>query len=147
MTQNQENAASEPQFWTAIKDRLRKLGVDVEALGVTDASGERKYKVVVVAPDLRASVEEMGQAQRDQVVMVRVDEEAMKNLDAWVATGAVKSRSEAAALFIGEGLKIHASELAKFQEALREVEEAKAKLRDKVREVFGRESGDEERHG
>ena len=147
MTQNQENAASEPQFWTAIKDRLRKLGVDVEALGVTDASGERKYKVVVVAPDLRASVEEMGQAQRDQVVMVRVDEEAMKNLDAWVATGAVKSRSEAAALFIGEGLKIHASELAKFQEALREVDEAKAKLRDKVREVFGRESGDEERHG
>ncbi len=98
-----------------------------------------KVKVVCVAPDLQDSVKEMGASSRDQVVMVRVDGETAKTLDAWVATGAVKSRSEAAALFIREGLKVRASELDKLKDALNEVEEAKQRLQREAREVFGRE--------
>ena len=96
-------------------------------------------KVVCVAPGLRASVEEMGQAPRDLVVMVGVDEGTLKDLDDWVETDAVKSRSEAAALFIREGLKVRAGELASMRGALSEVEAAKARLRDQAREVFGGE--------
>ena len=100
-----------------------------------------RVKVVCVAPDLQESVQEMGESSRDQVVMVRVDAETIQKLDAWVETGAVKSRSEAAALFIREGLKVRASELSSLEEALKEVEEARERLKREAKKVFGRENG------
>jgi Arc/MetJ-type ribon-helix-helix transcriptional regulator len=71
--------------------------------------------------------------------MVRVDEATSQALDAWVATGAVKSRSEAAALFIREGLKVRADELARLRDSLRELDEAKERLHRRAMEVFGAE--------
>ena len=58
-------------------------------------------------------------------------------LDAWVETGAVKSRSEAAALFIREGLGVRESELADLKEALEGVNEAKERLRSRASRVLG----------
>jgi hypothetical protein len=52
----------------------------------------------------------------------------------------VRSRSEAAALFIREGFKVRAAELEQLQDALRAVEEAKQRLSEKAREVFGHRS-------
>ena len=86
---------------------------------------------------LGSSLEELGKEVRDQVVMVRVDEDTRRKLDAWVASGAVKSRSEAAALFIREGLKVRATELERLGDAIQAVEEAKERLRNKARDVFG----------
>ena len=125
-------------LWDVIKEQLRNQGVDVEAIGCCEGETP-KVKVVCVAPGLAASVSEVGKSTRDQVVMVRVDDETSRALDAWVESGAVRSRSEAAAVFIREGLKVRASELAQLQDALRGVEEARRKLRDKAREVFGNE--------
>lgn len=123
-------------MWNTIREKLREKGIDMEAM----CSGEGfRAKVVCVAPDLRESMEEMGQTARDQTVMVRVDEETSRNLDEWVETGYVKSRSEAAALFIREGLKVRASELEKMRDLIENVENAKERLRDKAREVFGEE--------
>jgi Arc/MetJ-type ribon-helix-helix transcriptional regulator len=98
-----------------------------------------------MAGGLSDSLKEMGKSPRDQVLMVRVDEDTTKKLDAWVETGAFKSRSEAAALFIREGLKVHARELNELEEALQGVEVAKDKLKEKAQEVFrtGTESSDE----
>jgi Arc/MetJ-type ribon-helix-helix transcriptional regulator len=78
----------------------------------------------------------MGRTTRDQVVMVRIDEDTSTKLDHWVETGAFKSRSEAAALFIREGLLVHARELDELDEALSGVEQAKDRLRQKARQVF-----------
>lgn len=125
-----------------VRSRLRDKGIDLDIPDGFDVFGEgegARVKVVCVAPDLKESVAEMGRRQRDQVVMVRVDAETLESLDAWVATGAVKSRSEAAALFIREGLKVRADELAQLRDALREVREAQERLRSRAREVFGRE--------
>jgi len=88
-------------------------------------------------------VREMEKNPRDQVVMVRVDEKTSQALDAWVETGAVKSRSEAAALFIREGLKMRADELERLRDALRDVESAKERLRQKAQELFGDEAKSE----
>jgi Arc/MetJ-type ribon-helix-helix transcriptional regulator len=126
--------------WQAVKEMLSSHGVDLDACcddEDDDEEGTRKIKVVCIADDLKASVDEMGKSQRDQVVMVRVDEETSRSLDAWVESGAVKSRSEAAALFIREGLKLRRSELAQLQDALEDVEQAKERLRKRAREVFG----------
>ncbi len=131
-------------LWERIQSRLQERGIDVEIpegfdfCGFGDANAPR-VKVVCVTPDLKESVEEMGRKQRDQVVMVRIDSETLESLDAWVATGAVKSRSEAAALFIREGLKVRADELEKLREALREVQEAQERLKNKAQEIFGGE--------
>ncbi len=121
-------------IWERVRTELAEAGVDIEKLG--DRIGGA-VKVVCVTPDIKDSVDEMSKAQRDQPLMVRVDADTLRQLDEWVKTEAVKSRSEAAALFIREGLKVRASELEKLQDALAEVDRAKERLQEKVREVFG----------
>lgn len=125
-----------PALWELIKEQLRSQGLDLESPCCTP-EGSAPLKVVCVPSSLRASVEEMGGAPRDQVVMVRVDAETARTLDAWVETGAVKSRSEAAALFIREGLKVRRQELQALEHALTDVESAKTKLRERARRVLG----------
>lgn len=127
-----------PGLWQLIKDQIKAQGFDMDTLCCTP-QGTAPLKVVCVSSSLRESVEEMGGAARDQVVMVRVDAETAKTLDAWVQTGAVKSRSEAAALFIREGLKVRDQELKDLKDALSDVEQAKSKLREKARQVLGAE--------
>lgn len=122
--------------WETVREQLRHKGIDLQCDRAADAEGTQ-VKVVCIAPGLKDSVQELGRTPRDQVVMVRVDEETSKALDAWVETGAVRSRSEAAALFIREGLQVRADELEQLKDALNGVEEAKRRLREKARQVFG----------
>ncbi len=129
----------------SIIETIESLGVEigdqVEA-SLRDIKGD--WKIIGIAPNLGESVREMGESPRDHTVMVRVDEDTSKRLDAWVEIGAVKSRSEAAALFIREGLQVRADELAELEEALAAVEKAKQGLRDKAKTVFGERSSDED---
>ena len=124
--------------WKRLEDELDGELVDVgaELKDVFDKIGD-KFKFVCISPDLTESVEEMAGSQREHVVMVRVDDETKSELDLWVETGAVKSRSEAAALFIREGLKVRQAELEQLEESLHDLDKAKQRVRDKAREVFG----------
>jgi Arc/MetJ-type ribon-helix-helix transcriptional regulator len=119
-----------------IGDQLKKQGIDLKKLSEDCLSGF-PFKVVCVTSDLEDSLREMGEETRDQVVMVRIDDETTENLDDWVETGAVKSRSEGAALFIREGLKARAEELARLKDALADVKAAKEKLREQAKDVLG----------
>ncbi len=130
-----------PGIWDRIREELRSKGIDLD-VGCCDTESGTTFKVVCRAGGLADSLKEMGKTPRDQVLMVRIDEDTTKKLDAWLETGAFKSRSEAAALFIREGLEVHARELDELEEALQGVESAKDKLKQKAREVF--EFGTEE---
>jgi hypothetical protein len=123
---------------SSIFDQLRSQGLDFDSGACCGDEGSAP-RVVCVAANVRESLDEMGKSKRDQVVMVRVDEETAKRLDAWVETGAMKSRSEAAALFIKEGLRLRASELSELEDSIQDVEKAKDRLRQRVREVLGEE--------
>jgi chromosome segregation ATPase len=123
-------------LFDGIQAQLERAGIAIEFPEVS-GEGQRRMKVVVVAPDLKDAVDELSQQTRDQVVMVRVDQDTLRKLDAWMATGAVKSRSEAAALFIQEGLKVREAELSRLEAAIAEVDAAKERLRKQAREVFG----------
>ena len=137
--------SSKNSLIASIIETIESLGVEIgdeveESL--RDIKGD--WKIVTITPDLGESVREMGESPRDHTVMVRVDEKTSKQLDSWVEIGAVKSRSEAAALFIREGLQGRADERAELEEALQKVEEAKQNLRNKARTVFGEKSTDED---
>ncbi|UCC83965.1 MAG: hypothetical protein JSW46_03250 [Gemmatimonadota bacterium] len=132
-------------IWQRIRDELQHKGIDFDAACCEGGAGE-PLKVVCVA-GLADSLKEMGKTPRDQVVMVRADEETTRKLDAWLETGAFKSRSEAAALFLREGLKVHARELSDLAEALKGVEDARERLREKAREVFETTPDPEETEG
>jgi Arc/MetJ-type ribon-helix-helix transcriptional regulator len=123
------------QIFERIREELGSKGIDVNTHCCEPMSGA-PLRVVCMAGGLSDSLKEMGKTPRDQVVMVRIDEDTAKKLDAWIETGAFRSRSEAAALFIREGLKVHARELDELEGALKGVENAKERLRKKANEVF-----------
>lgn len=129
---------TEDELWSLIKKRLQEQGTDVEELlEIVSKVEEADVRVVCATGDLYDSIREMGETSRDQVVMVRVDETTARSLDLWTETGAVKSRSEAAALFIREGLKVRAKELDQLESSIKDVQKAKARLQAKARSIFG----------
>ncbi|HSM08481.1 MAG TPA: hypothetical protein VLA33_05630 [Gemmatimonadota bacterium] len=121
--------------WGAVQEALRQSGLDFELPDLSDVNPS-ECKVVCVPLRLGDSLREMGKEARDQVVMVRVDDDTKQSLDAWVATGALKSRSEAAALFIREGLKVRAQELQELEGALRDLRRARDQLEQKARDIL-----------
>jgi Arc/MetJ-type ribon-helix-helix transcriptional regulator len=129
---------AQKDIWNLVQEKLKESGLELENFCCDDATGSR-VKVVCIASDLRESFEEMGQFPRGQTVMIRTDEETSDTLDAWVETGYFKSRSEAAALFLREGLKLRASELKKLSDTLQQVKKAKERLHEKATEIFGKE--------
>jgi len=136
MEKTKDKKSSLSQTLESILEELRDIGIVTENLCCDDIDGAMA-KVICIEPDLGGSVKEMGKSPRGETLMVRINEETRKTLDFWVETGYFKSRSEAAALFMSEGLKIRASELEKLKDALGQVHEAKNALRDKAGEIFG----------
>ncbi len=89
-------------------------------------------------------VENIGQAigealqGRGNVVMVRVNDEALRHLDMLVEAEVVKSRSEAAALLINEGIQANNGLFSKISDVTTKI----AALREQLRETVKNESMD-----
>ena len=122
--------------WSKVGQTLEEHGIEFR-IGLGGDGDLANCTVMCLTEDMKTTVAEMSLTPRDQVVMVRIDEVTRRSLDDWVETGAVKSRSEAAALFIREGVKVRSGELEQLREALDEVEQAKQRLEDQAREVIG----------
>ncbi len=84
-------------------------------------------------------VENIGQALGDalqgrgNVVMVRVNDEALSHLDMLVEAEIVKSRSEAAALLINEGIKSNEALFGRISEITQQITQLRSQLRESVR--------------
>ena len=84
-------------------------------------------------------VENFGQAigdalqGRGNVVMVRVNDEALSYLDMLVEADVVKSRSEAAAWLINEGVKTNQDLFLKISEVTQQISALREKLRETVK--------------
>ena len=126
-------------LYTEISKTLKDHGIDFR-IGLTGDDDLANCTVMCLTGDMKTTVAEMGRAARDQVVMVRIDEDTSDTLDLWIATGAVKSRSEAAALFISEGIKVRSGELEQLREAIEDVNDAKQRLERRARQVIGNDS-------
>jgi Arc/MetJ-type ribon-helix-helix transcriptional regulator len=127
-------------LWATLQEKLNEAGFDVRLPDLSDLD-PLNCRMICMPFGLAESLREMEAEPRENVVMVRVDNETKSDLDSWIETGAVKSRSEAAALFIREGLKVRSAELQELEDALREVEQAKERLRAKARDVLREDDG------
>jgi hypothetical protein len=126
-------------LYTEISKTLEDHGIDFR-IGLANDDDLANCTVMCLTGDMKTTVAEMGRAARDQVVMVRIDEETRDTLDLWIETGAVKSRSEAAALFIREGVKVRSGELEELREAIDEVNHARQRLEEQARRIIGEDS-------
>lgn len=126
-------------LYTELSKTLEDHGIDFR-IGLANDDDLANCTVMCLTGDMKTTVAEMGRAARDQVVMVRIDEDTSDTLDLWIETGAVKSRSEAAALFIREGVKVRSGELEQLREAIDEVNNARQRLEERARQVIGEDS-------
>lgn len=66
---------------------------------------------------------------RDHVVMVRVNDDSLRRIDALVQSGIFKSRSEAAAFLISEGAKAQSDLFHRIEEKIGEIERLRSELK------------------
>lgn len=79
---------------------------------------------------------------REHVVMVRVNDQILEQLDMLVEAGICKSRSSAATFMIREGIKANAALFDKVGDATKKIAELKSSLREVIGDVAGSETED-----
>jgi Arc/MetJ-type ribon-helix-helix transcriptional regulator len=94
------------------------------------AVAQRTGEVLGKATESISKAIESALSARDHVVMVRVNDESLKQLDALVQSGIFKSRSEAAAFLISEGIKAQEPLFARIAERIKEIERLRSELKD-----------------
>lgn len=105
----------------------------------TDSTSEAAAKRSASLKDAWKQVENIGQVvgealqTRSNVVMVRVNDEALRHLDMLVEADVTKSRSESAAYLISEGIRANQELFAKISEITDKIETLRAQLRQTVK--------------
>ena len=69
-----------------------------------------------------------GQRRRDNVVMVRVDEENLNRIDELVESGQFSSRSEATAFLISEGIKAKQQMFEQMADKISQIQDLRTEL-------------------
>jgi len=83
-------------------------------------------------PDTFSKAVERAINVRDTTVLVRLSDEASDNVDTLVSAGVFRSRAEAAAFLIEEGINAQASLFQRIQDKLTEIEKLRAELRSSI---------------
>jgi len=110
----------------------QRSGFDEIASSVKEVA-QKTGEAVNKATESIGKAIESALSARDHVVMVRVNEDSLKSLDALVQTGIFKSRSEAAAFLISEGVKAQAPLFERIAERISEIERLRAELKGIVK--------------
>lgn len=118
-------------------DARRPSGFDDIASSVKEVA-QKTGEVINKATESIGKAIESALSARDHVVMVRVNDESLKKLDALVQSGIFKSRSEAAAFLISEGIKAQDVLFSRISERISEIERLRSELKEIVRPEEGR---------
>ena len=110
----------------------RASGFDDIASSVKEVA-QKTGEVINKATESIGKAIESALSARDHVVMVRVNDESLKRLDALVQSGIFKSRSESAAFLISEGIKAQEVLFNRISERISEIERLRSELKEIVR--------------
>ncbi len=106
----------------------QKSGFDELASSVKEVA-QKTGEAINKATESIGKAIDSALAARDHVVMVRVNDDSLKSLDALVQTGIFKSRSEAAAFLISEGVKAQSALFERISERIKEIERLRTELK------------------
>lgn len=106
----------------------QKSGFDEIASSVKEVA-QKTGEALNKATESIGKAIESALSARDHVVMVRVNDDSLRSLDALVQSGIFKSRSEAAAFLISEGVKAQASLFERISERIAEIERLRSELK------------------
>jgi Arc/MetJ-type ribon-helix-helix transcriptional regulator len=87
-----------------------------------------------IGREISHTIERAISAKDDYVVAVKLSEDAQEKLEQLVQAGLYRSRAEAAAFFIDEGIKAQAALFERVQQKLAEIERLRAELRGIIHE-------------
>ena len=123
----------------------------IDDLMITDAGGEEQQEerahvsssvrdiasripesLASIGRDISRTVERALSAKDDYVVAVKVSHEAQERLEQLVQAGVFRSRADAAAFLIDEGIKAQAALFERVSAKLSEIERLRAELRGMI---------------
>src|SRR5215510_16602965 len=113
------------------EDPPPKSGFDELASSVKEVA-QKTGEAINKATESIGKAIESALSARDHVVMVRVNDEALRKLDALVQSGIFKSRSESAAFLIGEGIKAQSALFDSISQKIEEIERLRSELKSIV---------------
>ena len=90
-----------------------------------------------IGRDISRTIERAISAKDDYVVAVKVSHDAQEKLEQLVQAGVFRSRAEAAAFLIDEGIKTQSALFDRVQQKLAEIERLRAELRGMINEKPG----------
>jgi Arc/MetJ-type ribon-helix-helix transcriptional regulator len=120
-----EHSQSSSRTSTSVREMASRIPESLSAIG----------------RDISRTIERAIAAKDDYVVAVKVSPEAQERLEQLVQAGIFKSRAEAAAFLIDEGIKTQASLFERVEQKLSEIERLRAELRGIVNEGKNQQAG------
>ncbi len=99
---------------------------------VRDIASRIPESLASIGRDISRTVERALSAKDDYVVAVKVSHEAQERLEQLVQAGVFRSRAEAAAFLIDEGIKAQSELFGRVEQKLSEIERLRAELRGMI---------------
>src|SRR5882672_1892500 len=110
------------------------------ASSVRDIASRIPESLSAIGRDISRTIERAISAKDDYVVAVKVSHNAQEKLDQLVHGGVFRSRAEAAAFLIDEGIKVQTALFERVEQKLSEIERLRAELRGIVNNQPGNPS-------
>ncbi len=99
---------------------------------VRDIASRIPESLSSIGRDISRTIERAISAKDDYVVAVKVSHEAQERLEQLVQAGVFRSRADAAAFLIDEGIKAQAELFGRVEQKLSEIERLRAELRGMI---------------
>ena len=134
------NDPREPEILDPIDDLMLPEHDDEQAHGerangsssVRDIASRIPESLASIGRDISRTVERALSAKDDYVVAVKVSHEAQERLEQLVQAGVIRSRADAAAFLIDEGIKAQSPLFERVSAKLSEIERLRAELRGMI---------------
>ena len=134
------NDPKDPEIVDPIDDLMLTDDMDAEqpherervSSSVRDIASRIPESLASIGRDISRTVERALSAKDDYVVAVKLSHEAQDRLEQLVLAGVFRTRAEAAAFLIDEGIKAQSELFARVSTKLSEIERLRAELRGMI---------------
>ncbi|HEY7545664.1 MAG TPA: hypothetical protein VID27_12310 [Blastocatellia bacterium] len=131
----EEKAPGSDEIIVKRMENTESKGADFDLGSTVKEMAQKTGEVIKGATQSIGKAIESALSARDHVVMVRVNDDSLQKLDALVQSGIFKSRSEAAAFLISEGIKTQGPLFERIEEKIREIARLRSELKDSIKDI------------